>query len=367
MLSKFCVQGFRNFSEKLVLDLSKTCNYEFNTEAVNNNIVSKGIIYGFNGCGKSNLGLALFDIVSHLTDKHCRSDNYSPYLCLETDCPLASFEYHFEFQGKKLVYSYQKRGFGNLLSEVLSIDGREVLRYDFLNQKGYTKLLGTETLNLSDSDSAISRVKFVRSNAILSDTPENKLFMSFIHFVDNMLLFYSLQRNRYIGLKTGVADIGATIIKKGKTKEFERFLRKLNVNLSLSEKEINGSPALMVHYKNADVSFVRVASSGMKALALFYYWSLVIEKTSFVFMDEFDAFYHFELAEYIVELLKSLKDTQILFTTHNTDLLSNDLLRPDCFFWMCDNHITPLCSLTKKEIRKAHNLQKMFKAGAFNV
>lgn len=253
------------------------------------------------------------------------------------------------------------------MAETLFIDGREVLRYNFQKQEGYTKLSGTETLNLSDSDSTISRVKFIRSNTILPDTPENKLFMSFIHFVDNMLLFYSLEINRYIGLKTGVDDVGATIIQKGKTKEFEYFLRTLNVNLSLSEKEIDGSLALMAHYKNTDVSFFRVASSGTKALTLFYYWSLVIEKTSFVFMDEFDAFYHFELSEYIVELLKPLKDVQILFTTHNTDLLSNDLLRPDCFFWMCDNHITPLCSLTTKEIRKAHNLQKMFKAGAFNV
>lgn len=101
MLSKFSVQGFRNFPEKLVFDLSKTCNYEFNTEAVNNNIVSKGIIYGFNGCGKSNLGLALFDIVSHLTDKHCKSDAYIPYLCLNNDSKTASFEYNFDFQGKK--------------------------------------------------------------------------------------------------------------------------------------------------------------------------------------------------------------------------------------------------------------------------
>lgn len=367
MLSKFCVKGFRNFSEKVELDLSKTCNYEFNTEAVTNGIVSKGIIYGFNGCGKSNLGRALFDLVSHLTDKLCQPEMFTPYLCLESDLKLASFEYHFEFQGQKLVYSYQKSGFGNLVAESLCINGNEVLRYDFLVQKGYTKLSGTETLNLNDSDSTISRVKYIRSNAILPDTPENRLFSKFIYFVDNMLLFYSLEKDRYIGLKTGADDIGAFIIQEGKTRDFEDFLRECNVNISLSEKEIDGEPALMAHYKNADVSFFRVASSGTRALALFYYWSLVIERTSFVFMDEFDAFYHFELAEQIVERLKPLKNTQILFTTHNTDLLSNDLLRPDCFFWMHGNHITPLCDLTSKEIRKAHNLQKMFKAGAFNV
>ena len=367
MLSKFCVEGFKSFSEKLVLDLRKTCNYEFNTDAVDHGIVNKGIIYGFNGCGKSNLGLALFDIVSHLTDKQCNSDLFTPYLCLEDTFKLASFEYHFDFHGQNLIYSYQKSNFGVLVTESLFIAGRQVLQYDFRTQKGYTKLAGTETLNLSESDSDISRVKFIRSNAILSNTIENKLFLSFIRFIDNMLLFYSLDNNRYIGFKTGADDIGKSIIQQGKIKDFELFLRECNINISLSEKMIDGEPALMVHYKNVDVSFFRVASRGTKALALFYYWNLIFEQTSFVFMDEFDAFYHFELAEQIVRLLKPLKNTQILLTTHNTDLLSNDLLRPDCFFWMYNNHINPLCDLTEKEIRKAHNLQKMFKAGAFNV
>ena len=83
-------------------------------------------------------------------------------------------------------------------------------------------------------------------------------------------------------------------------------------------------------------------------------------------MDEFDAFYHFELAEHIVEMLKKFENTQIIFTTHNTDLLSNDLLRPDCYFWLHENQITSLSDLTEKELRRAHNLQKMFKAGAFH-
>lgn len=367
MLSKFCVEGFKNFSEKFVLDLSKTSNYEFNTDAVNQGIVNKGIIYGFNGCGKSNLGLALFDIVSHLTNKQCNSYLFTPYLCLEADFKFASFEYHFNFQGQNLIYSYQKSDFGTLIAESLSIAGRKVLQYDFQTQTGFTKLSGTETLNFGESDSEISRVKFIRSNAILPDTPENKLFLKLIRFVDNMLLFYSLENNRYIGLKTGNDEIGKVIVRERKTKDFEYFLRKCNVNISLSVKEVDGEPSLMAHYKNADVSFFRVASSGTKALALFYYWSLLFQQTSFVFMDEFDAFYHFELSEQIVELLKPLKNTQILLTTHNTDLLSNDLLRPDCFFWMYGSCITPLCDLTEKEIRKAHNLQKMFKAGAFNV
>ena len=61
-----------------------------------------------------------------------------------------------------------------------------------------------------------------------------------------------------------------------------------------------------------------------------------------------------------------IQNVQIFTTTHNTDLMSNDLLRPDCYFLLKDNSIKAISELTEKELRQAHNLQKMYKAGAFN-
>ena len=57
---------------------------------------------------------------------------------------------------------------------------------------------------------------------------------------------------------------------------------------------------------------------------------------------------------------------QIFTTTHNTDLMSNGLLRPDGYFLLENNSIKAIADLTDKELRQAHNLQKMYKAGAFN-
>lgn len=367
MLSKFSVEGFKAFNQKFVLDLSTTCNYEFNSEAVKDGIVNRGIIYGFNSCGKSNLGLALFDIISHITDKNCDTMLFSPYLNLDAEVGFASFEYCFVFKGKSVVYRYKKSDLETLIWESLWIDNREVLQYDFLKNQGFVKLAGAQQLDLVASSSNISRVKYVRSNAILQDNVENQLFLQFIRFVDDMLLFFSLDMRGYLGFRNGADSIGPAIIRAGKTKDFERFLKNNNINLDLSEKDVDGEPLLVVRYRQTDVSFFRVVSSGTKSLAVFFYWYILMEKASFVFMDEFDAFYHFELSESIVEMLKKFNNTQILFTTHNTDLLSNDLLRPDCFFWMNDGKIASLASLTEKELRKAHNLQKMFKAGAFRA
>lgn len=90
-------------------------------------------------------------------------------------------------------------------------------------------------------------------------------------------------------------------------------------------------------------------------------------KASFVFIDEFDAFYHYELSESVQKMLRRIAGVQVFTTTHNTDLMNNDLLRPDCYFILENNSIKAISELTEKELRQAHNLQKMYKAGAFNV
>ena len=66
-------------------------------------------------------------------------------------------------------------------------------------------------------------------------------------------------------------------------------------------------------------------------------------------------------------LNQTYKNLQVILTTHNTDGMNNDLLRPDCYFILNENKISSLADATEKELRCAHNLQKMYKAGAFKV
>lgn len=69
MLQKFSVENFKGFKEKITLDIGSPNNYNFNSELIEKGCVTKGIIYGINSCGKSNLGLAIFDLITHLTEK----------------------------------------------------------------------------------------------------------------------------------------------------------------------------------------------------------------------------------------------------------------------------------------------------------
>jgi hypothetical protein len=57
----------------------------------------------------------------------------------------------------------------------------------------------------------------------------------------------------------------------------------------------------------------------------------------------------------------------VFTTSHNTYLMTNELLRPDCNFIITDNKIKALVDCTEKELRWGHNIEKLFRGGAFAV
>ena len=367
-LKKFSVSNFKNFPETITFDLSAPSSYEFNPEVISNGCITKAMIFGINGSGKSNFGLALFDIILHLTDKEKLLDHYSNYLNLNSRRVYAEFVYTFSFNGKELTYSYRKTKPQSLLFEDLQIDGNSVIQYDFLFNKGYTRLKGSETLNIVSGSSAISRVKFVYNNAILEDDDEdNVAFKQFMRFVERMLLFFSLETRCYQGFTVGRETIPGEIIKSGHLRDFEEFLRQNGLDYHLYEKKVGEESKIFCKFDRQDTDLWTICSTGTSSLSLFYFWYLRMSAMSLVFIDEFDAFYHPSLAAALVKLLKGLPETQVILTSHNITLMSNDLLRPDCYFLIDGKRIASLTDTTDKELRKAHNLQKMYRAGAFQL
>ena len=91
-----------------------------------------------------------------------------------------------------------------------------------------------------------------------------------------------------------------------------------------------------------------------------------MNEATFVFIDEFDAFYHFELSYEVCKRLFAL-NCQVFTSSHNTYLMTNDLLRPDCNFILKDNKIKALCDCTPKELRFAHNIEKIYRGNGFQV
>jgi AAA15 family ATPase/GTPase len=91
-----------------------------------------------------------------------------------------------------------------------------------------------------------------------------------------------------------------------------------------------------------------------------------VPEASLMFIDEFDAFYHFELAEIIVKRLKALPLSQVILTSHNTNLITNRIMRPDCYFILTGGRLTSFKNATRRELREGHDLERLFLAGEFD-
>ena len=369
MLKEFRVKGFKNFEKELVFDFSKTRNYNFSEKAVKDGIVKTGLIYGINGSGKSNLGLAIFDIILHLSEKEKHLELYDNYLNLSSSNIITKFYYKFKFENDILEYEYQKDKPQNLVSEVVKINNKLISEYDYLTNKFKLNLEGTENLNKNLNGNNISFIKYINNNINPEIDSElfkiKKIIEKFINFVDNMLFFASLNGNFYQGFKKGTENLHEIILSKGKLKDFENFLKEAGIDYKLIEKKIGKDRRIYCKFRSGEVDFFEIASKGTCSLTLFYSWLIGLDEVSFVFIDEFDAFYHVDLAKRVVEELLKL-NIQAILTTHDTTIMTNDLLRPDCYFVLSEGKIKSLPDLTEKELRQAHNLEKMYRAGAFN-
>lgn len=365
MLAKFKVRNFKNFRDELALDLQNIKNYEFNTEAISNNIIKDAICYGPNAAGKTSLGYAILDIALHLTDKDRKMDAYTQYCNLNSDEKIVHFEYTFRFDEDEVQYLYEKTSPLKVLREIVFINGHKVIESE-VGREPQISLPGTEQLNTKLWDGSISFVKYVAANTSLDGKiKECYLFSRFIDFVNRMLFFSSVNGNRYIGASNVNGTICGIIAEANEVKGLQQFLEDMGIHYQLELGETDDGPNIYAVFKSSKVLLSKVWSSGTRALCSLYIWLMKNKSLSFMYLDEFDAFYHYEMSQAVVEYLKKYP-VQVIFTSHNTNLMTNELLRPDCNFELRDNKIIAFSDKTQKALRKAHNIPKMYKAGAFN-
>jgi AAA15 family ATPase/GTPase len=82
-------------------------------------------------------------------------------------------------------------------------------------------------------------------------------------------------------------------------------------------------------------------------------------KITFLYLDEYDAFYHFNLAQAILQIVNQDDSYQSVVTTHNPYLADNAIMRPDCYFNLKDGRIKSFADSTNRVIRQGNSLEKM--------
>ncbi|MCM1089240.1 MAG: ATP-binding protein [Muribaculum sp.] len=364
MIQEFRVRNYKNFRDEIVFSLKTNKSYEFNQQVIKNGIIKDCLVIGENACGKTNLGYAMLDIVRHLTDKGRTALKW--YQNLYNLDSTVCFEYTFCFGEMHLIYRYEKTSNEKLIREKLTINEKLAILNDITGAE--VNLKGASSLNLANWNEDISLVKYVYANTVLDLEDEYcRAFGQFMQFVNGMLWFSSTEGNRYMGFATEQGNLFEAIasIHDG-VKRLEQFLGELGITYQLVAKDKGEGMNIYCRMGKREVPLAPLLSSGTRSVVFFFFWYMQMQNVSFVYVDEFDAFYHTDLAAAIVRKIIDIPNTQAVITSHNTDLLSNGLLRPDCIFKLADNQIKPFAECTDKALREAHNLQKMYKAGAFN-
>ena len=100
----------------------------------------------------------------------------------------------------------------------------------------------------------------------------------------------------------------------------------------------------------------------------------VIDNGKILFIDEFDKSLHPYIVKYIVELFNNKdinnKNAQLIFNTHDTNLLDLELLRRDQI-WFTEKNISTgesvLYALDDFSVRKKENVEKGYLLGRYGA
>lgn len=361
MLKKFTVSNYKNFKDEISLDFSKIGEYSFNADCL-----SMRLIYGRNATGKTNFGRALLDIKILLYGMF-RNDENSVLINADSQ-DTAKFIYEFQFGSDEVVYKYSRFANTELCDEELYINGEAIFKCDFKNSKfdfQALSIISAETVNTKrylnkdemDNEYVLPFLRWLINNTAFSDDSVLIQLSKYVRKMDMITVGHDLlysNRNFLENLKNPVY-----------LHNFEDFLNLMGIECKLVLKELpDGQVELYFAHKKL-VPFYRTASSGTLALTSLY--QKIVSNCSLIYIDDFAAFYHYEMAEKLICYFKDkYPECQFIMTSHNTNLMTNKIVRPDCLFILSSRGtLTALCDATERELREGHNLEKMYISGEF--
>lgn len=377
MLKKFTVTNYKNFRQPLTIDFSRVGGYRFNTDCISNGVITKFLIYGRNATGKTNLGMAIMDIKNILFD--VKSIDYDVFYNADSDEKTVEFAYEFEFDGDLLQYSYSLDENRTLYTEKLFLNNHKIFDIDFLT--------GTYDVNLQEIHAETVVIDRYRTTVEeLGKQGIGEKHPPFLRWLLFNTVFGSasplMKLNSYVrgmrmkSIRFTVQNIPEQsnnrfyerLAENGNLKSFQSFLNAMGIECELIMERLPDGRNELYFKHNVLVPFVKNASSGTIALMNFYIsFILPAAEASFFYLDEFDAFYHYEMSDHVIQYMKQhYPKCQLIMTTHNTNLMSNRLMRPDCLLILSRNgSLTALCDATERELREGHNLEKMYISGEF--
>lgn len=280
-------------------------------------------LFGSNASGKSNV-IKAFDFCRNLilnSDKYNEGDvfNFEPFK-FDSD---KSSEFYIDFitGGIEYEYTFELKD-GKILSESLYYYPNKRRAKVFSREKTYAYSYGKGPMR--------------RPTEIEASTGSNTLFLSRASSMNRPIAkeVYRFFLNEIIvGSQTfNISDISIA--------DFDNYKSIILAALEVSDSDIIDMRIIekvpgqfelqSFHRENPEIpfDFNREESEGTKRLLTMLYMLLKSSRRGIsVFLDEFDLKLHLRLAEFILDTIRAIPYMQLVFTSHNSSLMSSAGLR----------------------------------------
>ena len=419
MLLQFSIKNFRTFKEKASLSLVAS-NYDKDTREIDNinqdvkfnlRILKSAVVYGANASGKSKFFEALifmkhFVISSSRDSQKGDKINVEPFK-LNSESEKSPTEFEIIFTHKNVMYRY---GFETDKKKIVS---------EWLYYKPKTKEIElfyrdgnkfeTHDRNFSKGNTVIKE-GLVRDNALLVSVAaqfNDSTSITVIDWFENLNIISGLEEREFKNNTIGkiknkkekdkileflkAADLGIQNIQYEEF-SFDNVPDELKEKLTELKEQMNDidpemfSDVSTIHNSydsnrknvgSVKFSVSRDESNGTKK---FLYLSGtiidVLENGGILIGDELDSKLHPNLVCKIVSLFNSRelnkKNAQLIFNTHDTNLLSSGLFRRDQI-WFTDKNkfgegkLYSLADFKSGEVRKTESFEENYIRGKYGA
>jgi AAA15 family ATPase/GTPase len=357
MILEFAIQNFKSFKELQVFSLEASNEEEDNDNILrvinakgNYRVLKTKAIYGANAAGKSNLILGLVAMWKILDNNLKYNEVFQNFVApYRLDSELVKkptyFQIIFTHDGNRYRYGFEvdkdkvhsewlylKREKEVVLFEREGIDIIELNETSFkegkiIKQGKGIKMFTNRTLVISVLDQLSSPISSIVKESInekIIISPnlpsqyrhDNNWFMQAMHQFEEDSVFQKWT----IQLLHEIDDS----ITNSKIQE-----------IVLPDGQVDKIPVIIRTIEGYDIPFMLETEEASGTKKIFDYSSIIyrsIKEGKALIIDEMDALLHPKLTRKIIELFQSPeahKDAQLIFATHDTNLMDNELLRRD--------------------------------------
>lgn len=398
MILEFSVKNFLSFKEKVTFSMIANSNKELNDNYIEiggNKVLKSAAVYGANASGKSNLFKILTLVVLMLRSSNSVDINAKlPLIPFKLDKGSVNkpseFEIKFILDETRYVYGFIADK-DKIYDEYLYYypNGRETKIFDRTNINEYSYTQKDEKI-LREIEAKNAQNKFFLATATNWNFDKTKAAYNFltngIGTCNNLEILKNMAYKMYETNPDYLKDFAIDFLQKAdfNIEDYQisqidvpgEFLTAIPEFITKTLPDKPKAYQVLFKHKNSD-NYLSIDEESLGTQMIFAFIPFLadsLKNKKVLIIDELDKSLHPFLVQYIVEIFNDAEinknGSQLIFNTHDTNLLDLNILRRDQIWFTEKNSETgesDLYSLSDFSVRKQENVEKGYMLGRYGA